>query len=131
MPATSRLQQRRTASRPSPVPGMEITSSLASYFSPLKAWNYPYNVWDAGTVNAGLGVPHVAEKPAIFGPANTGPCNGCSYETYNRPMVPIVMDFWISFILSLDPNTYRNPAAPEWMPWSAEGGGWSQVEVPA
>lgn len=103
-------------------PGIEITSSLANHLSPLKAWNYRYNVWDAATANEGLGVPHVAEKPAIFGPGNTGPCNGCSYKTYNKPMVPIVMDYWISFILSLDPNTYRNPAAPEWMPWSAEGG---------
>lgn len=103
-------------------PGIEIISSLAQYNSPLKAWNYRYNVKDYADVNAGLGVPHVSEKPAIFGPENTGPCNGCSYETYNKPMVPIVMDYWISFILSLDPNTFRNPAAPEWVPWSTDGG---------
>lgn len=102
-------------------PGIEITSSLATYFSPLKAWNYRYNVWDAAYANAGLGVPHVSEKPAIYGPGNAGPCDGCSYETYNKPMVPIVMDYWISFILSLDPNTYRSPAAPVWKPWSVDG----------
>lgn len=103
-------------------PGIEVTSSLATHFSPFKAWNYRYNVWDADNANAGLGVPHVAEKPAIFGPGNAGACDNCSYESYNRPMVPIVMDYWISFILSLDPNTYRNPAAPEWVPWGADGG---------
>lgn len=103
-------------------PGIEIASSLATHLSPLKTWNYRYNVWDAQNEAAGLGVPHVAEKPAIFGPGNAGACNNCSYMTYNKPMVPIVMDYWISFILSVDPNTFKNPAAPEWKPWGAIGG---------
>ncbi|KAK1088247.1 hypothetical protein LTR48_001763 [Friedmanniomyces endolithicus] len=40
-----------------------------------------------------------------------------SYSTYNAPAIPIVMSYWISFILSLDPNTYKSPAAPEWQSW--------------
>lgn len=103
-------------------PGIEITSSLATYLSPLKAWNYRYDVHDAQNETAGLGVPHVSEEPAIFGPGNAGVCNNCSYMTYNKPIVPIVMDYWISFILTLDPNTYKNPAAPEWKPWGSSGG---------
>ena len=39
---------------------------------------------------------------------------------YNAPAVPIVMDYWISFILSLNPNTYKSPHAPEWQPWGSE-----------
>jgi len=103
-------------------PGIEITSSLATHLSPFKAWNYRYNVRDAQLEDAGLGVEHVAEESAIYGPGNAKPCDNCSYMTYNKPMVPIVMDYWISFILSLDPNTYKNPAAPEWKPWGTGGG---------
>lgn len=102
-------------------PGIEIASSMAIHNSPLKSWSYRYNVQDIDNEKWGLGVPHVAEKPAIFGPGNAGSCDGCSYLTYNAPMIPIVMDYWISFILSLDPNTYRNPAAPEWKPWGSSG----------
>lgn len=103
-------------------PGNEIASSIAKYFHPSKAWNYRYNVWDADYQNVGLGVPHVTEKPAVWGPGYAGACDNCSYLTYNKPMVPIVMDYWISFVLSLDPNTYRASSAPEWKPWGTAGG---------
>lgn len=103
-------------------PGIEITKSLAHYTSPNKSWNYRYDVYDESLDALGLGVPHVSEKPAIFGPGNAGTCDGCSYLTYNKPIVPIVMNYWISFIRSLDPNTYKAPAAPEWQPWGTHGG---------
>jgi hypothetical protein len=32
------------------------------------------------------------------------------------------MKYWISFVLSLDPNTYRDSSAPEWKPWGTTGG---------
>jgi acetylcholinesterase len=103
-------------------PGIEITSAVARYTSSSQSWNYRYNVHDASLVQQGLGVPHVSEKPAIFGPGNAGACqNPCSYEKYNAPIVPVVMDYWISFILSLNPNTYKNPTAPEWLPWGDKG----------
>ncbi|OOQ88247.1 triacylglycerol lipase [Penicillium brasilianum] len=103
-------------------PGNEIASSIAQYFSHSRTWNYRYNVWDADYETVGLGVPHVSEKPAVWGPGYAGTCNNCSYLTYNKPMVPIVMKYWISFILSLDPNTYRDSSAPEWKPWGTTGG---------
>ena len=103
-------------------PGIEITKSLAHYTSPNKSWNYRYNVYDDSDEAEGYGVPHVSEKPAIFGPGNAGDCSGCSYLTYNKPIVPIVMNYWISFILSLNPNTHKDPAAPEWQPWGTHGG---------
>lgn len=103
-------------------PGIEITNSIAQYLSPAQAWNYRYNVRDAENEANGLGVPHVSEKPAIFGPGNTGSCDGCSYETYNAPMVPIVMNYWISFIVSLNPNTHRYTSSPEWQPWANHNG---------
>lgn len=101
--------------------GIEMSNSFTKYNSPSKVWNYRYNVQDYAMLAAGRGVPHVSEKPAIFGVDNTGLCNGCSYSTYNAPMIPIVMSFWISFIISLDPNTYKYLGAPIWEPWMSDG----------
>ena len=52
-------------------PGIAMSYSLSKYLSPDKVWNYRYNVEDLPTVEAGLGVPHVSEKPAIYGVNNT------------------------------------------------------------
>ncbi|KAI7583739.1 hypothetical protein D0869_10768 [Hortaea werneckii] len=98
-------------------PGIEVSNSIAAYLSPDQVWNYRYNVEDRDTVAAGYGVPHVSEKTAIYGVNNTGPCDGCSYATYNAPMVPIVMHYWISFIKHLNPNVEKPFTAPEWQPW--------------
>lgn len=94
-------------------PGIEIATSLATHYSSMKTWSYRYNVWDAAYELKGFGVLHVAEKPALYGPGNAGACKNCSYMTYNAPIVPIVMDYWISFILTLDPNTHQHFTAPE------------------
>lgn len=37
-----------------------------------------------------------------------------SYSTYNAPIIPIVMDYWISFVRELSPNRYKSAAAPHW-----------------
>lgn len=112
-------------------PGLEITKSVAVYLTPGKVWNYRYNVHDDQNVAAGLGVPHVSEKPAIYGPGNAGSCDNCSYLTYNKPMVPIVMNYWISFIRSLDPNTHKDSSAPEWQPWGFQGNRRLKIELDA
>ena len=104
-------------------PGLEISSSFAQYFSADLTWNYRYDVIDWDDVQQGLGVPHVSEKPAIFGPGHSNLCSGgCSYETYNAAIVPIMMDYWISFIITLDPNSYKNPAAPQWEAFGSGAG---------
>jgi len=102
-------------------PGIEMSNSLSAYLSPSEVWNYRYNVADIPTVEAGFGVPHVSEKPAIYGVNNSGLCDDCSYMTYNADVVPVVMSYWISFIKSLNPNTYKYPSAPEWKPWMESG----------
>ena len=43
-----------------------------------------------------------------------------SYYTYNAPVVPLVMNYYISFVRTLDPNLLRLEGAPEWGNW--EGG---------
>lgn len=99
-------------------PGITMSDSLAKYNAASKTWNYRYNVHEYAADAAGFGVGHVVEKPAIYGPGNSGFCGiPCTYETYNAAIVPVVMHYWISFVLSLDPNTHKYEAAPEWQPW--------------
>lgn len=103
-------------------PGIEMTKAAARYLSPQETWNYRYNVADDAVAFAG--VYHVAEKPAIFGTKYiTGGCGvNCTYDTYNTNIVPVVMHYWISFILSLNPNPHRHSKAPVWKPWGAGSG---------
>jgi acetylcholinesterase len=112
-------------------PGIEITKSLARFTSPSKTWNYRYNVYDEADESIGLGVPHVSEKPAIFGPGNAGDCTGCSYLTYNAPIVPIVMNYWISFVRTLNPNIHKDPSAPVWQSWGTHGGQRLKIQLDA
>lgn len=102
-------------------PGNQIASSMARYFDSRRVWNYHYNVVDLVNQAFGSAVSHTSETPAVFGPASVG-CGDCSYMTYNAPVVPVVMSYWISFIKSLDPNPYRVDGAPVWQPWGQESG---------
>ena len=112
-------------------PGIAMSNALSTFNSPAKVWNYRYNVQDQQNIAAGYGVPHVSEKPAIWGVNATGPCDGCSYETYNAAIIPVMMSYWLSFIKDLDPNTYKDPSAPYWTPWgvSSEVSGYSSSGV--
>ncbi|RSL80534.1 hypothetical protein CEP51_006492 [Fusarium floridanum] len=80
-------------------------------------WSYRYNVQIKEFVEEGRGVPHVANAPAVFGPSMTASRSGASYYTYNAPMVPIVMNYWISFVRAFDPNKYRYEDTPRWENW--------------
>jgi len=101
-------------------PGLEMSASMSRYFTPSKVWNYRYNVQNLGIIGAGLGVPHTFETQAIFGYGQAGGIDE-SLATYNAAIVPIVMDYYISFVKTLDPNTLRNPAAPYWAPFEVQG----------
>jgi len=101
-------------------PGLEISASISQYLSASQSWNYRYNVQDQANIAMGLGVPHTSETPAIFGVGYAGG-EGTSLATYNAAVVPIVMDYYISFVKTLDPNTLRNEAAPYWAPFEVQG----------
>ncbi|KAF3055664.1 Acetylcholinesterase [Daldinia childiae] len=90
-----------------------------------RAWSYRYDVYDAMNAALGLGVPHIWESWAVFGPdSQQGPGRGpTSYYGEAAAVVPWVMDYWISFVRTLDPSTLRTPGAPVWELWDAEGGG--------
>ncbi|KIN06752.1 hypothetical protein OIDMADRAFT_109087 [Oidiodendron maius Zn] len=99
-------------------PGNFISNSYATHVSYNKVWNYRYNVQIRGFIEAGYGVPHTIESAAIFGLGNVGdnPSGDAfyGYSTYNANIVPVVMNYWISFIRSLNPNTYKYASAPQW-----------------
>jgi len=86
-----------------------ITTSTPRLFA------YRYNVQDDDNTAMGIGVPHIFDSPAIFGPGNCPTPR--SYWTYNAPIVPVFMAYHISFVLSLDPNTHRRRGSPVWETW--------------
>lgn len=86
------------------------------------AWSYRNHIYDDFYASIGLGTPHGYEEGAIFGPNNTNNPGRYtapeSFYTYNAPLVPVFMDYWISFVRTLSPNPYRSGEAPEWHPWN-------------
>ncbi|KAI0466981.1 Alpha/Beta hydrolase protein [Xylaria cf. heliscus] len=104
-------------------PVVHILSSYTRHLNTSQAWGYWYDVYDAENAAAGLGVPHIFESWAIFGPdspsgAGQGPRG---YYTYNAGVVPVMMDYWISFVRTLDPSTLRFPGTPAWTDWGRGG----------
>ncbi|KAM5372988.1 hypothetical protein ACJZ2D_007199 [Fusarium nematophilum] len=98
-------------------PVTNIVNAFAAASKVTKMWSYRYNVQIDEFTARGLGVPHVANNPAVFGPDMTPAAAAPSYRTYNAPMVPIVQKYWISFVRAFDPNEYRDDDAPEWDTW--------------
>ncbi|KAK0612995.1 Alpha/Beta hydrolase protein [Bombardia bombarda] len=86
-------------------------------------FSYRFDVQDAQNTAAGLGVPHLFDAAAIFGPDNIGAGAAESYKTYNAPIVPVFMAYWISFVRALNPNRYRQAGSPVWGPWGGGQGG--------
>lgn len=68
--------------------------------------------------STGEGTPHTIESTAIFGVGNVNDDaeddleNG--YTTSNKNIIPVVMNYWISFVRDLDPNTHKLESAPYW-----------------
>ncbi|KAI1083258.1 carboxylesterase [Whalleya microplaca] len=101
-------------------PGVHMLSSYVKHLNTSRAWGYRYNVFDKINYASGQGVVHLWESWAIFGPDNIfGPGRApISYYTYNAPIVPVMMDYWISFVRTLDPSAMKNVDAPVWEPWN-------------
>lgn len=99
--------------------GNTLAEAMASALGEGKVWNYRVNVLDSENLAAGLGVPHVFENVAIFGRGNTGAYSE-GWNTSNAAIIPVIMNYYISFIQALDPNTYKFSLAPVWENW---GGG--------
>ncbi|PKS06619.1 hypothetical protein jhhlp_007368 [Lomentospora prolificans] len=78
-------------------------------------WSYRYNVWDIQNSHRGVGVTHTFDSAAILGPGSLP--TPSSYFTYNAPIVPLMMHYYISFVRAQNPNTYKHGQAPEWSTW--------------
>lgn len=85
---------------------------------PSQLWYYRYNIADTINTALGLGTPHLWESWAVLGPNNLGPATAPpGYLTYNAPIVPVVMKYFLSFVQTKNPNTLRDASAPEWSSW--------------
>lgn len=102
-------------------PGLSILEAIHATSSE-PAWSYHNNIYDELYASFGFGTPHGYEEAAIFGPDNTNNpgryTSPESFYTYNAPLVPVIMKYWISFVRTLSPNDYRDGDAPEWQDWS-------------
>lgn len=98
-----------------------MTAAMAASFSSHRVWNYRYNVRDPTKIANGMGVSHILDLPAIFGIGGTNEPT-YSYASSNAKIVPITMNYYLSFIRVLDPNIYRYKDAPEWQPWGPGAG---------
>ena len=91
-------------------------------------WNYRYNVSDPDDIDAGVGTPHIAEQSAIWAEKNPA-----SYQALNKPIVPLMQDYWISFIRTFNPNNMATAGAPVWRDWgdtSPNGGNQLLINSP-
>lgn len=105
-------------------PGLQLLSALSDKNS-SNVWNYNFNISSTQNIAAGLGATHTFDTAAILGPYYDGiptKASQLSFTTYNAPVVPILMDYYISFVKSLSPNTYKNSTAPEWTPYRGTNG---------
>jgi carboxylesterase type B len=102
-------------------PAISILEAIRDAPDAEPAWSYRNNIYDELYASLGFGTPHGYEEAAIFGPDNTNNpgryTSPESFYTYNAPLVPVIMEYWISFVRTLSPNPHRNEAAPEWQPW--------------
>lgn len=108
-------------------PGNTMSNAVSSFVGRDKTWNYRTNIQDPEWIDQGLGVPHVGEICAVYGP-KMAPGYLClqSLENINAPMVPVVMAYFTSFVQFLNPNTRRDPDSPVWENWGSVGTGYGK-----
>lgn len=104
-------------------PGNTVAEAMAEALGPEQIWNYRVNILDPVNLAQGIGVPHVFENAAVFGPTNVGGVTATSWTTTNAAIVPVIMSYYISFVRALNPNTYKTTRAPSWGDWGDVGVG--------
>lgn len=99
-------------------------SDMNSMVNNTANWQYRWNVLDEtpnGLAEQGLFSPHTQELYGIWGANNTDlNAPACFSEGSCADAVTIVQAYWISFVRSLSPNTYRAAGAPTWEEWTIE-----------
>ncbi|KAE8141459.1 Alpha/Beta hydrolase protein [Aspergillus pseudotamarii] len=100
-------------------PGIDMSSIYAK--ARINSWNYHYAVQDPDLEESGLGVDHIVEIKAIWGPNYVTGDPPSSYFTTNAPIVPVMQGYWTSFIKTFAPNPHHYPGSPQWNTWGNEG----------
>jgi cholinesterase len=100
-------------------PSMFVATAMAKLGN--SSWAYRWDVQDPAQVADGVGVPHVVEQGAIFGPEVAGAPASYYPGGSNAAIVPAVQGYWASFITTLNPNTNKQADSAEWKPWSEQG----------
>lgn len=101
-------------------PGLYI-SAAATRAGMSRSFAYRYNVEDPDQLAQGIGVPHTTDTSAVFGPAVGGGGPRSYYPTgKNALSVKVTQGYWMSFIRTLNPNTYRYNGSAVWDPWTDE-----------
>lgn len=102
------------------------THRAASVFSQANSPVYLFrqNILDSANIAAGLGAFHTWETGAVWGPEYctnyAAPEGATSYNPGqpNNAIISIVQSYWLSFVRSGDPNTYKAANAPVWEPFT-------------
>ncbi|KAI5916991.1 Alpha/Beta hydrolase protein [Camillea tinctor] len=102
-------------------------SDMFASVNQTQNYAYRYNVLDetpGGMADQGLFSPHTSELYAIWGKNNTdGGDPGCLKLNVSDSLscatgANIVQAYFISFMRTLNPNTFRLDGSPEWTAWS-------------
>lgn len=80
---------------------------------------------DPATVAKGLGVHQDQEWWSVLDPVRYPESEPASDNTTNAAMVSVTKHYWISFVRALDPNPFKVPHAPHWLPWDVPSA-WGQ-----
>ncbi|KAA1474772.1 esterase 1 [Dentipellis sp. KUC8613] len=82
-----------------------------------KVYSYWFTQPDPDSTNPRAGVRHSAELPYVFGASSLG-----SEGQVDEALSNTIMDYWISFAATLDPNDGKGSKRPVWEPYEATGG---------
>lgn len=106
--------------------GNTIADAISLFVGREQSWNYHYDTEDPDYVALGVGVSHVSEIGAVFGPDNVQGQAAPALRTSNAAIVPVIMSYFTSFVRFLDPNAGRDAASPRWENWRSFTGGVGQ-----
>ncbi|KAI4601414.1 hypothetical protein KJ359_011543 [Pestalotiopsis sp. 9143b] len=101
-----------------------VQTKLNSSSSSPRLWAYHYDVLSPENAVLGVGVPHTWETWAVFGPDAINGAGGAppSYYGVAAGVVPVVMSYWVSFVLDMDPNVLAYAGSPAWEAWGQGNG---------
>ena len=101
-------------------PGLFLGKTLSDLSPPqAPVLLYHYDALDPAQNASSLDGPRTIEAYAIWGPEWINGGQGAPTSYYeggiNRGTVPVMQNYWVSFMRSLDLNRFKHAPAVEWM----------------